>query len=91
MKVLLKIAYTQDYDIVVDDVDSVVDAIAGFDPCDDLTDAIPVGGGCKVESACQIIDCPECGGKGYHYFENPDSTGNSKSCKKCYGDGYIRR
>ena len=35
MKVLLKIAYTQDYEIVVD-ADSVVDAIAGFDPCDDL-------------------------------------------------------
>ena len=88
MKLLLKIAYTQDYEIVVD-ADSVVDAIAGFDPCDDLTDAIPVGGGCKVESARQIKNCPDCGGKGYHYFKNPDGTGNSKDCKTCHRDGYI--
>ena len=90
MKVLLKVAYTQDYEIVVD-ADSVVDAIAGFDPCDHLTDAIPVGGGCKVESACQVIECPDCGGKGYHYFKNLDGTGNSKTCQTCYRDGYIRK
>jgi hypothetical protein len=83
MKVLLKIAYTQEYDVVVDGVDSVVDAIASFDPCEDLTDAVPVYGGCKVEYACQIIDCPDCG-KGYYY-----DTGNS--CKTCNGDGYLRK
>jgi hypothetical protein len=91
MKVLLKIAYTQEYDVVVDDVDSITDAMAGFDPCEDLTDAVPVYGGCKVEYACQIKDCTDCGGKGYHWFKNPDGTGNSKSCKTCNGDGYLRK
>lgn len=91
MKVLLKIAYTQEYDIIVNNVDSIVDAMAQFDPCENLSDVVPVDGGFKIAYAVQIIDCPDCNGKGYHYFKNPDGIGNSEDCKTCHGNGYIRK
>lgn len=89
MQVLLRIVYTQEYDIIVDYADSVKDAISGFDPCDDLQNAIPVCGDCRVEGAIEVMDCPECNGKGYHWFKNPDGTANSRGCQKCHGNGYI--
>ena len=79
MDVLLKVTYTQEFEVRRRDVESVKQAIAQFDPCEDLEGQIATYGHAFAESGVEIIDCPECGGKGYHYFENADGTGNSKN------------
>jgi hypothetical protein len=91
MKVLLNVSYVQEYEIVMEDVDSVQEAIKRFDPSDDLQGAISVGGDCSVNEAIEIVDCSDCGGKGYHLYKNPDDTFNSRGCKTCHGNGYIKR
>jgi len=89
MNVLLKVIYTQEYDVIIC-VESIKEAMQVFDPCEDLEECVPIYGNCNIDSAIEIITCPECNGKGYHYIKNPDGTENSKNCKTCHRDGYIK-
>lgn len=91
MKVILEVSLTSDYKVLVESADTIEDAKRGFDPCDDLSGAEVVGGSSEINEAYEVVDCPECEGRGRHIIKSVDfPNGYPYTCKKCNGDGYVR-
>jgi DnaJ-class molecular chaperone len=92
MKVILEVATTSNYKVLAEYADSIEDAKSGFDPCDDLQGAEIVGGCAEVTEAYEVVDCPECKGKGRFWVKSEDfPNGYPQSCKKCHGNGYLKK
>lgn len=82
MRTLLIIEETRTFKIVLEGMESLEEAKSSFDPCEDLDGELPVGGSFEVVDVKEVIDCPDCGGKG---FTKP----GYHNCQKCGGKGWI--
>ena len=91
MKVILEVTTTTTYKVLSEYADSIEDAKRGFDPCDDLSGAEITGGSVDIADAYEVVDCPDCNGKGRHWIKSAEfPNGYPHICKKCRGNGYIK-
>jgi Zn ribbon nucleic-acid-binding protein len=92
MDVILKVQYTQEYNIRVRDVDSVEQAKNNFDECEDLDGEIAVYGYTNITDGFEVTDCPDCDKYGNtHIKDNNGKTIDIRTCKKCGGEGFLKK
>ena len=89
MRVLLNVTSTQEYEVIMEDVDSIEQAKKRFDPCEDLGGLVPTGGTAYPTDGIEIKDCPDCGGRGRYYPATKNFYEDNR-CKTCRGDGYLK-
>ena len=92
MKVVLEVTSYTTHRVLTEYGDTIEEAKDGFDPCEDLHGSEVTGGNTEIDDAYEVIDCPDCLGKGTIRSTSEDfPKGYPKTCRKCSGRGYIKK